>query len=82
MADVTHALTVSRLNAEAVFGLPWESCLRFARARGVEVYRIGRWRLIPAYPFLEALKRAAAEVPATTFADELAEAERDLLSGH
>jgi hypothetical protein len=60
-------------------GMSWDACLRFARAKGVEVLRLGpRLQLIPASLLLAAMRHAASTAPVVTPADELASMERML----
>lgn len=72
-------ISIGCKNASDMTGMSWEACLRFARAAGVPITRVGhRTYVIPAAPMKEALQRAAATSSADEHANALAAAKAEL----
>lgn len=67
-----HPLAVSSANCVDMTGMSWTWIVRFARAQGVPVWRVGtRKQLVPAAALLAAMERAAADALPASFDDEV-----------
>lgn len=71
-AVLARPIAISSANCVAVTGMSWSWVIRFARAHGVPVWRVGtRKQLVPAAPLAEALERAAASAAPLSYEDEV-----------